>query len=174
MTERHARQITVAAIPCAQPRPRVNRATGVAYTPTTAPIIRYKEAIRAEWVARHGGAPPFSDTPLSVLIIVRFPRPKRLLAKKHAGPRWYESSKNDWDNLGKGVCDALNGLAWTDDGAIVDGRVLRVYADLDAVPSTTIIVRPAGEPSVEPDAESEPPVRGVAMEPKATKENADA
>jgi Holliday junction resolvase RusA-like endonuclease len=30
----------------------------------------------------------------------------------------------DWDNFGKFICDALNGLAWLDDSQIDDGRVV--------------------------------------------------
>ena len=37
--------------------------------------------------------------------------------------------RKDWDNLGKTVCDALNGLAYRDDGQIVDGRVRKWYSD---------------------------------------------
>lgn len=31
----------------------------------------------------------------------------------------------DWDNLGKTVSDALNGLAWEDDAQVDDGRVVK-------------------------------------------------
>jgi Holliday junction resolvase RusA-like endonuclease len=31
----------------------------------------------------------------------------------------------DWDNYGKNVCDALNGIAYDDDRQIVDGRVVK-------------------------------------------------
>jgi len=39
------------------------------------------------------------------------------------------AKKPDWDNIGKIVCDALNGIAYKDDSAIVDGRVRKYYSD---------------------------------------------
>lgn len=33
----------------------------------------------------------------------------------------------DWDNIGKVVCDALNGLAWHDDSQIVEALVEKRY-----------------------------------------------
>ena len=37
------------------------------------------------------------------------------------------TSKPDWDNEGKLVCDALNGIVWRDDAQIVDGRVRKRF-----------------------------------------------
>lgn len=41
--------------------------------------------------------------------------------------------KPDWDNISKNICDALNGLAYTDDKAIVDGSVHKYYSEYDYV-----------------------------------------
>lgn len=41
--------------------------------------------------------------------------------------------KPDWDNISKNICDALNGIAYTDDKAIVDGSVHKYYSDYDYV-----------------------------------------
>ena len=35
----------------------------------------------------------------------------------------------DWDNIGKIVTDALNGLAYEDDKQIVDAHVIKLYSD---------------------------------------------
>ena len=35
--------------------------------------------------------------------------------------------KPDWDNIGKIVCDALNGSAYKDDAAITDATVCKRY-----------------------------------------------
>ncbi len=35
----------------------------------------------------------------------------------------------DWDNIGKIICDALNGIAYRDDSHIVDGRTIKKYSD---------------------------------------------
>lgn len=39
----------------------------------------------------------------------------------------FPTSKPDWDNEGKLVCDALNGIVWRDDAQIADGRVRKRY-----------------------------------------------
>lgn len=41
--------------------------------------------------------------------------------------------KPDWDNISKNICDALNGIAYPDDKAIVDGSVHKYYSDMDYV-----------------------------------------
>ena len=35
----------------------------------------------------------------------------------------------DWDNIGKIITDALNGLAYEDDKQIVDGRVIKLHGE---------------------------------------------
>lgn len=44
-----------------------------------------------------------------------------LAPKKQRGP---DELRGDWDNYGKLVSDALNGVAWKDDRAVVDARVV--------------------------------------------------
>ena len=34
----------------------------------------------------------------------------------------------DWDNIGKMVCDGLNGIAWYDDAQIVHGETIKRYS----------------------------------------------
>lgn len=41
--------------------------------------------------------------------------------------------KPDWDNISKNICDALNGIVYADDKAIVDGEVHKLYAEVDYV-----------------------------------------
>lgn len=41
--------------------------------------------------------------------------------------------KPDYDNIGKIVCDALNGIAYRDDSQIVDGIVRKFYSDIPRV-----------------------------------------
>ena len=41
--------------------------------------------------------------------------------------------KPDWDNISKNICDALNGVAWSDDKAITDGAVHKYYSEYDYV-----------------------------------------
>jgi Holliday junction resolvase RusA-like endonuclease len=48
-------------------------------------------------------------------------------------------SKPDWDNYGKAVCDALNGVAYHDDAQIVHGTVTKIYAE---APGIDIVIEP--------------------------------
>jgi Holliday junction resolvase RusA-like endonuclease len=38
----------------------------------------------------------------------------------------YHSTRGDWDNYGKAVSDACNGILWHDDEQVCDGRVVKV------------------------------------------------
>lgn len=66
------------------------------------------------------------DEPLRVLVSAYFERPKSK-PKKVVFP----TGKPDWDNIGKLVCDALNGILWRDDAVIVDGSVAKLYCTED-------------------------------------------
>ena len=66
------------------------------------------------------------DEPLILTVTAYFDRPKSK-PKKVVFP----TGKPDWDNLGKLVCDSLNGLLWRDDSVIVDGGVRKRYCDAD-------------------------------------------
>jgi len=48
--------------------------------------------------------------------------------------------KPDWDNIGKLVSDALNGIAYIDDKQIVDSSTKKIYGNGNAV---VVTVRPA-------------------------------
>ena len=42
------------------------------------------------------------------------------------------TSRPDWDNYGK-ITDALNKIVWLDDAQVVDGRVIKLYAEHPAL-----------------------------------------
>jgi len=50
----------------------------------------------------------------------------------------YPTGRPDWDNLGKIISDALNGIAWRDDSQIVDASVKKFYTDPDEAPRVTV------------------------------------
>ena len=52
----------------------------------------------------------------------------------------YTAKKNDWDNLGKAVSDALNGLAYRDDGQIWACHVERWVASGDEQPHCRLAI----------------------------------
>jgi Holliday junction resolvase RusA-like endonuclease len=53
----------------------------------------------------------------------------------------HRPGKPDWDNIGKICCDGLNGIAWTDDAQVADGRVRKFYTAKN--PRLVITVTPA-------------------------------
>lgn len=79
------------------------------------------------------------EGPLVLEIVCVFARPKsHFRTGKNKGilrcdaPTWYESTP-DWDNVGKFVGDALNGVFWDDDRKIVLGSVAQIYGNTPGV-----------------------------------------
>lgn len=72
------------------------------------------------------------DGPVELSVIATFPVPasfpkwKRALALLGI---WRCDVKPDWDNVGK-ITDALNGVAWSDDGRVFDAHVRKEYGDV--------------------------------------------
>ena len=63
-------------------------------------------------------------------VIAYFPIPKnttKKLREKMEREEVFRTKKPDWDNIGKIVSDALNGIAWEDDNQVM-GFVLKFYS----------------------------------------------
>ena len=65
------------------------------------------------------------EEPVDLDVIAWFERPKSKPKKLQ-----HMTSKPDWDNLGKTIGDALNGILWRDDSVIVGGSVRKRYCDV--------------------------------------------
>lgn len=80
-------------------------------------------------------------TPLFLYIEAYMPIPKstpwRTRAKMITG-EIRPTVKPDWDNLGKLISDALNGVAYDDDKCIVEAYVRKFYSE---TPRTEIMIR---------------------------------
>ena len=138
--------ITLAGRPVGKGRPRFMRKTGHAYTPER---TRTYETSLAGEAQRAMGDRPLLQGPLACWVIAAKDVPaswsKRRRAEAltgHALP----ITKPDWDNFAK-VCDALNGIVWTDDSLVCDGRVFKHFAEK---PSMTVVVAPMRLPFVMP------------------------
>jgi Holliday junction resolvase RusA-like endonuclease len=106
------------------------------------PVHAFKASVRAAAAAAYDGPP--LEMALALTAVFVMPRPGSMLWKKRPMPRaHYCVSRNDWDNLGKSVSDALNGLVWRDDGQIVVARVERWIASGDEQPHVEIEIKPA-------------------------------
>lgn len=121
-------EIVVEVEPKGKGRPRFTR-TGHAYTPAS--TREYEDLIAARALeAMEGRQPIPRDVPLRVTIVavfgvpVSWPKKKRLAALQGV---LRHTRKPDYDNVGKAVCDALNGIVFEDDCQIVSGEVEKVY-----------------------------------------------
>ncbi len=119
--------LKVAGQPVPQPRPRVVNINGrsMSYVDKTHPIHGYRAMIAAE--AKAAGVKPHPGV-VDVSIAFVFERPKsHLRANGSLTPKALQLPPCDWDNLAKGVCDALTGIAYNDDRQIRQCIVWKDY-----------------------------------------------
>lgn len=97
-------------------RPRITR-KGV-YTPKK--TTDAENAVRSAWI--DAGFKSFGDAPIQIEVhtfrCIPKSRPKKVEIE-------HDTYKPDWDNVGKLVSDALNGLAYDDDSQIVSAHVVK-------------------------------------------------
>lgn len=101
-------------------------------------VAAFKELVALK--AREAGARP-QETPCTLAITAYLPIPASWSnLKKESARNGYVHpvSKPDWDNLGKGISDALNGIAYVDDSQIIYAAVRKVY---DSNPRTEVTVQ---------------------------------
>ena len=128
---------TVPGIIKGKGRPRFVRATGRAYTP--------QATLSSENLVKHcaldAGATPFEGA-LSLEIWLRLPVPASWPAKKRAAAlcgALRPVGKPDLDNVIKLIGDALNKIAWNDDGQVATVTASRHYAEESQVGATISI-----------------------------------
>lgn len=136
-------EIIVNEVPVAKGRPRLGR--GRVFTPRKTELAESR--IRAAWLeSSHACAG--AGQPLLLEILVRVGRPaahfgsgRNAAVLRPSAPLW-PAGRPDWDNYAKTVCDALNGVAWADDGQIVAARVWKTYCEPGETPGWTIRTTP--------------------------------
>lgn len=133
---------TVPAVPVAQPRQRHAMIAGRVrnYTPSKHPVNDFKATVRMAFHQATKGIDWDAHAAFTVSIDAIFPRPKAKTTKKGPNARYRKTSKPDWDNIGKSVCDALNMLAWADDSQIVEALVSKWVAAGIEQPHVRIII----------------------------------
>lgn len=89
------------------------------YTPEE--TVNAETAIRL--IYRDAGGPHFGTGPIWLTVWFVTVRPKSISAIK----RPYPTVKPDWDNCGKTVTDALNGVAYGDDSQVIDAWIRKRY-----------------------------------------------
>lgn len=121
------KQFTVFGKPEGKARPRVTR--NHAYTPER--TRAYEEMVRVAYLQGCGSETIIpAGIPVTVDILAFYAVPKSAPKKLQAQMRNNKVRplvKPDWDNVGKIVCDALNGLAWHDDAQVVEAHVEKRY-----------------------------------------------
>ena len=131
---------SIPGAPQGKARPKVVRqgAFSRAYTPEK--TVNYEALVKLSYQQAAGGLFLGAGVPVRVRIDAYYDTPKSESKKKlrnMLAGLLFPTKKPDWDNIGKIVCDALNGIAWKDDAQIVDGHVLKHYSE---VPHTDVLI----------------------------------
>ena len=131
---------SIPGAPQGKARPKVVRqgAFSRAYTPEK--TVNYEALVKLSYQQAAGGLFLGAGVPVRVRIDAYYDTPKSESKKKlrnMLAGLLFPTKKPDWDNIGKIVCDALNGIAWKDDAQIVDGNVLKHYSE---VPHTDVLI----------------------------------
>ena len=134
MRPEHKKMIsfTVQGEPIAKARPRLGKA-GIVYTPKR---TRTWEQMVAVYAMQEMRGSPAMLGPLQISIVATFEIPKSWPAwkKKQAYlGRLGHTSKPDWDNLGKAIADACNGIVFRDDSQIVSGTISKKFGEKQMV-----------------------------------------
>lgn len=127
-------------------RPRFSRAGEFIRTYTPEKTANYENLIKVEYQRQCLGRKFPDGTPLDMRITAYYSIPKSASKKKRAmmlQHRIRPMKKADWDNIGKIVCDALNGLAFHDDAQVVDAQVRKFYSE---DPRVVVTIQEATEP----------------------------
>ncbi len=123
-------RFTIPGSPHGKARPRVvrDKKGGVhAYTPDE--TADYEDLVRGCYKAA-GGMRFRDDSYIRMAVTAGFPIPKSTQKYKRAlmlDGKILPSKKPDWDNIGKIVSDALNGVAYRDDAQIIEAWVEKRY-----------------------------------------------
>jgi Holliday junction resolvase RusA-like endonuclease len=120
-------KLTIPGKPLGKQRPRVTQ-TGVTYTPEK--TVNYETLVKQLYIQKY--CQQQLEGPIKATITAYMYIPKSASKKRKAGMLTNEirpCKTPDWDNIGKIITDALNGLAYKDDKQIVDARVIKLYGD---------------------------------------------
>jgi Holliday junction resolvase RusA-like endonuclease len=115
-------ELAVPGTPVPKARPRVVNRGGKVRTFTPDTTARWEDMIR--WAVMQNRPERLLTGPLAAELTFFLPRPKSIPKS-----RQFPEVKPDWDNLGKAVTDALEGLLFENDSRLVRVLVTKVYGD---------------------------------------------
>lgn len=123
-------KFTVPGAPVGKARPRVYKtATGKTRAVTPKKTVNYETLVKWAYTST---VDKKLEGALQVEIVGYFQIPKSTSKKKREEMllgKIMHTKKIDADNLAKAILDALNGIAYHDDSAVCDLRVLKYYSD---------------------------------------------
>jgi Holliday junction resolvase RusA-like endonuclease len=125
--------------PVAKGRPRFARVGQHIRTFTPEKSVRYEDTVRL--FAQAAGVPILSG-PVRVTIDAVWSM-KGTPLKKGLRPSVPKATKPDADNVAKALCDALNGIAWHDDGQVVELVVRKRHAAQGEAARTVVTIAEA-------------------------------
>lgn len=121
---------TVPGDPVGKGRPRFTK-NGHAYTPKK--TVDYEDEIRKAWQEQAGGAKVEGAIKAEIVAVFSVPKSTSKKAReKMLSGQVRPTKKPDADNIAKCI-DALNGLAFDDDAAIVELNVTKIYGEKPGV-----------------------------------------
>lgn len=112
-------------------RPRFSTVCGHVHTRTPDETVLYENLVKTEYRQQVGVKFP-DDAMLDVRIFAYYPIPKSASKRKRQAmleKKIRPTKKPDWDNVGKVICDSLNGIAYRDDAQVVDSMVRKFYSE---------------------------------------------
>ena len=112
-------------------RPRFSTVCGHVHTRTPDETVLYENLVKTEYRQQVGVKFP-DDAMLDVRIFAYYPIPTSASKRKRQAMlerKIRPTKKPDWDNVGKVICDSLNGIAYRDDAQVVDSMVRKFYGE---------------------------------------------
>ena len=121
-------------------RPRFSTVCGHAKPRTPDETVLYENLVKTESGVRFP-----DDAMLDVRIFAYYSIPKSVSKKKRQAmldKKIRPTKKPDFDNIGKVICDSLNGIAYRDDAQVVDSMVRKFYGETPKVVVTIEEINP--------------------------------
>ena len=119
-------KLTIPGEPVAKGRPRVTRYG--TYTPEK--TKNYETLVKELYFMEHGQTLLEGELNIDIKAYFRIPKSAAKTKKLHmASGKIRPTKRPDWDNVGKTVTDALNGVAYEDDSQIVSATVEKYYSE---------------------------------------------
>lgn len=125
-------------------RPRFSTVCGHVKPRTPDETVLYENLVKTEYRQQSGARFP-DDAMLDVRIFAYYSIPKSVSKKKRQAmldKRIRPTKKPDFDNIGKVICDSLNGIAYRDDAQVVDSMVRKFYGETPKVVVTIEEINP--------------------------------